>query len=111
MPILVAYASKHGATAQIAERIAEVLRGHSDVVDVGPVESVDIASGYDGYVIGGSVYMGRWHRDATTFVQRHRDQLAAAPVWLFSSGPSARRPPMRKAWMSARRPCRRSCPT
>lgn len=60
MSILVAYASKHGATAEIAEGIAEGLRaaGH-DVADL-PVQEVGDLERYDGFVLGSATYMGHW---------------------------------------------------
>lgn len=87
MNVLVAFATRHGATAEIAERIAARLqaaglqaeaRSVSDVNDVGP---------YDAVVIGGAAYMFHWLKDATAFAKRHQKDLARRPVWLFSSGP------------------------
>lgn len=85
--VLVTYASKYGATQGIAERIAEVLRAGGHLVDVLPVASVDHVAGYDGYVIGSSIYAFHWDKKATAFVLRHREVMAGRPVWLFSSGP------------------------
>lgn len=87
MAVLVAYASKHGSTAGIAERIAKVLGADGRDVVLRQVGSVDDVSGYDAYVVGSSIYAFHWSKDATTFVQRHRDAMAGRPVWLFSSGP------------------------
>ena len=87
MKILVAYASRHGATQGIAERIAWTLETDGfDVAlrSVGHVESLD---GYDAFVIGSAAYMGRWLKEATAFVRHHREALVGRPVWLFSSGP------------------------
>ena len=87
MKILVAYASRHGATAGIAERIAETLERSGLDVTLQPVENVGSVDQYDAFVVGSAAYMGGWLGDATTFVRRHRDLLAGRPVWLFSSGP------------------------
>lgn len=87
MKVLVAYATRHGSTAGIAQRIAAALsaRGHPaeavSVEDAGPVE------GYDAVVLGGAAYMFHWLKPALQYAHRHRDALAARPVWLFSSGP------------------------
>jgi menaquinone-dependent protoporphyrinogen oxidase len=86
MNVVVGYASRHGATRQIAERIAETLRTAGLDVQVGPVGSVDLAAG-EAFVIGSAAYFGHWLKEATEFVQRHREVLAGHPVWLFSSGP------------------------
>jgi len=87
MNILVAYASRHGATAGIAERIAAGLRSTGLHADVKPVTDVRDVSAYDAFVIGGAAYMFHWLKDATSFVKRHRATLTERPVWLFSSGP------------------------
>lgn len=85
--ILVAYASRHGATAEIAGWIAERLRGAGLRASVRETREVDDLSGYDAVVLGGALYARRWPRDARRFVRRHRTALRGVPVWLFSSGP------------------------
>ena len=87
MKVLVAYASKYGATQGIAERIGDVLRRRGLEADVVRCKDVDDATGYDAYVVGSAAYMFRWRKDARKFVRRNADVLAARPVWLFSSGP------------------------
>jgi menaquinone-dependent protoporphyrinogen oxidase len=89
MKILVAYASRHGATKGIAERIARTLAQTGLDVSLEPVESATAVDEYDAFVIGSAAYMGGWLGEATTFVRRHRDRLAERPVWLFSSGPTS----------------------
>jgi menaquinone-dependent protoporphyrinogen oxidase len=87
MEVLVTYASKHGATAGIARRIAERLEeaGHRVVVE--PVDEIDRLDGSDAVVLGSAVYAGSWRKEAVAFVERHDDELRRIPVWLFSSGP------------------------
>jgi len=87
MKILVAYATRHGATQGIAERIAQTLEADGLDVTLSPVERAAEIGGFDAYVIGSAAYMGRWLKEANTFVQRHREALAGRPVWFFSSGP------------------------
>jgi menaquinone-dependent protoporphyrinogen oxidase len=87
MSVLVAYASRHGATEQIAQRIAEVLRASRWVAEARPMEAAGDLAGYDAFVIGSAVYYGSWLKEATAFVRRHQAVLAGRPVWLFSSGP------------------------
>jgi menaquinone-dependent protoporphyrinogen oxidase len=87
MRILVAYASRHGATQGIAERIAETLRTRGLEVTQRTVKEVGDPSGYDAVVIGSAAYLFHWLGEATAFVKRHRALLASRPVWLFSSGP------------------------
>ena len=87
MSILVAYATRHGSTRGIAERIAERLRAHGLDAEVRAAAEVRDASRYDAFVVGGAAYMFHWLKDATTFVRRNRALLAERPTWLFSSGP------------------------
>jgi menaquinone-dependent protoporphyrinogen oxidase len=90
--VLVAYASKHGATEGIAQRIGEQLERAGLRVDVRPVRGVTTVSDYDAFVIGSAAYMFHWQKDALTFVRRNRELLAGRPVWLFSSGPLGTEP-------------------
>ncbi len=87
--VLVAVAGKHGATAEIAGEIANVLRGELPGVDVEVHDAADTGdlSRFDAVVVGSAIYMGRWLPAARHLVERHRAQLAAVPVWMFSSGP------------------------
>jgi menaquinone-dependent protoporphyrinogen oxidase len=87
MTVLVAYASRHGATQGIAERIGERLRADGIVADVRPAAAVRDAARYDAFVVGGAAYMFHWLGDATAFVKHNRKLLAGRPTWLFSSGP------------------------
>lgn len=87
MSILVAYASKHGATREIAERIAETLRVAGQEAEARPVHSASDPAGYDARVLGSAVYFGSWLKEAANFVRRNRAALAGRAVWLFGSGP------------------------
>jgi menaquinone-dependent protoporphyrinogen oxidase len=87
MSILVAYASRHGATAGIAERIAARLRAAGLEANARPISAVTDITAYDAFVIGGATYMFHWLPEATAFVRQNVAVLAGRPVWLFSSGP------------------------
>jgi menaquinone-dependent protoporphyrinogen oxidase len=87
MKVLVVYATRHGATRGIAERVADTLAGRGLEVAVRAAKEAGDVSGFDAFVIGSAAYMGRWLQDATSFVKHHRDLLAERPTWLFSSGP------------------------
>lgn len=86
--VLVTYGTKHGATAEIAEAIADAIRGRGAGADCMPAgQAPDDLSGYDAVVLGSAVYMKRWRRDARRFLRQHGSELAARPLWVFSSGP------------------------
>ena len=92
MRVLVAYASRHGATQGIAERIAESLRGAGVEAEALRVTAAKSLAGYDAFVVGSAAYMFHWEKEATSFVRRNRAVIAAKPTWLFSSGPLGTEP-------------------
>jgi menaquinone-dependent protoporphyrinogen oxidase len=85
--VLVSAASMHGATAEIAQAIADELSGQGLTVRVIPPGDVRAIDGYDAVIIGSAVYTGHWLAPAKDLVNRFRDALTGRPVWLFSSGP------------------------
>lgn len=87
MKVLMTVASKHGATGQIGEVVADVLREAGHDVESRPPEDVSSLDGYGAVVIGSAIYAGRWMDTARRLVDRHATALATVPVWLFSSGP------------------------
>jgi menaquinone-dependent protoporphyrinogen oxidase len=88
MKVLVTAATKHGATAEIAAAIGEVLGGGPGLdAAVIPPEQVATIDGDDAVVLGSAVYAGHWLAAAKELVDRAGDALAGKPVWLFSSGP------------------------
>ena len=112
MPItraLVTHASRYGATAEIADAIARILRDLGMDAQASPVASVDSLESYDVVVLGSAVYLGRWRPEARIFARRFERDLASRSVWLFSSGPLDRslddeeRDPPRDAARLARR--------
>jgi len=87
MDVLIAVASRHGSTGEIAAAIAEELRQAGYNVDVRSVDDEIPMALYGAVIIGSGVYMGHWLAEARHFVDREREQLRVMPVWLFSSGP------------------------
>lgn len=87
MTVLVAYATRHGSTAGIAERVATTLSERGHPARARPVEEVESLDGYDAVVLGAAAYVLHWLKPATGFAHRHVSELASMPVWLFSSGP------------------------
>lgn len=85
--VLVSVASKHGATAEIAQRIADVLRGRGLEVTVTPPEQVDDPGAFEAIVLGSAVYAGRWLKEAKDLAERLGSLDPRPAVWLFSSGP------------------------
>jgi len=88
MIVLVAAASKYGATSEIADRIGAALAEHGVDAEVRGLEEVVDLGRYDAFVLGSAVYLGKWRKTARTFVDGHAGELAQRPTWLFSSGPT-----------------------
>jgi menaquinone-dependent protoporphyrinogen oxidase len=87
MKVLVSAASRHGATAEIARAIGDVLIAGGIEADVLRPEEVMTVAPYDGVVVGSGVYAGRWLDPAKNLIARESAGLSSKPVWLFSSGP------------------------
>jgi menaquinone-dependent protoporphyrinogen oxidase len=92
--VLVAYGTKYGATAEIAEKIGQVLRESGLPTDVLPADRVSDLSAYKAVVLGSAVYIGRWRKEAIRFLKANEDVLARQMVWLFSSGPTGKGDPV-----------------
>ena len=109
MRVLVAVASRHGATSEIAEAIGAELRRSAArdqpaaQVDVRAIGTIADVEDYDAVVIGSAVYLGRWLKTARNFVTAQAGSLRGRPVWLFSSGPvgSASQPGLELAAIDA----------
>jgi menaquinone-dependent protoporphyrinogen oxidase len=87
MTVLIAVATKHGATREIAEEIGRTLREEGLTVDVVSAEEVTDLARFEAIVIGSAVYIGHWLAPARTLVNENAPTLKARPTWLFSSGP------------------------
>lgn len=87
MNVLVAAASRHGATLEIADVIAGRLAEHGHTAVVRPPKDVAGLEGFDAVVVGSAVYAGRWLGEARDFADTYADALRHLPVWVFASGP------------------------
>lgn len=97
MKVLVGFATAAGSTEGVAQRIAGIVRGYGHEVETRNLDEVTDVSDYEAFVLGSAVHDQAWLPNATAFLSRERQILAAKPVWLFSVGlPGAYRGPMRK---------------
>lgn len=87
MSVLIAYGSKRGGTAGLADMVADALRQQGFTADVAPARAVPSVAGHEAVIVGGALYAFRWHRDAKRLVRRHAGELRGCPTYLFSSGP------------------------
>lgn len=98
--ILVAFATKYGSTAEIAQKIGEVLISSSLDTDVLPVDRTCALDRYEAVILGSAVYIGKWRKEAVKFLTSNENMLIDRPVWLFSSGPTGEGDPVEllKGW-------------
>jgi len=94
--ILVTYASKYGATEEIAEKIGEVLREAGLSTDILPIKRVSDLSSYKVVILGSAVYIGKWRKEAVKFLGANEKTLTEKMVWLFSSGPTGEGDPVER---------------
>lgn len=84
--VLVAFASRKGATIEVADRIAEQLRHRGVPTYCLPVEEATEVDRFAAIVLGCPVYNQSWPQEGREFLQRNIETLRATPTWLFSVG-------------------------
>jgi menaquinone-dependent protoporphyrinogen oxidase len=82
--LLVVYASTHGHTGRIAERIADVVRAEGVSVELATAGADPEALDHDAVVAGGSIHAGHHQRELVEWVRRHRATLRCRPAALFT---------------------------
>lgn len=84
--VAVCFATVHGSTRGIAERIAARLRDGRCEAEAIPVEQVREPDGFDAFVVGSPVFNQCWMSELEDFLARNEQILAARQTWLFSVG-------------------------
>jgi menaquinone-dependent protoporphyrinogen oxidase len=82
--MLIVYASTHGHTARIAERIADTLRAGGATVALEPIHTDPGPQDFDAVVVGASIHAGHHQREAIGWARRHHDVLEHVPSAFFS---------------------------
>ncbi|RPI21486.1 MAG: flavodoxin, partial [Chloroflexota bacterium] len=82
--ILIAYASKCGATGEVARAIGQVWADQGEHVDVKPVSEVASLDGYAAAAIGSAIRFGQWLPEAVEFVKKNQQALNQVPVAVFT---------------------------
>ncbi len=81
--ILVAYASRLGATAGVAEAIGKTLAESGAQVDVLPMNEVKDLAPYHAVVAGSAIRASKWLPEAMQFIQTYQAALAQKPFAAF----------------------------
>ncbi len=86
--VLVAYASTHGSTEQIAETVAATIRERGLAVDLQAARNVRTLTGYQAVVLGAPIYLFHLHKDALRFLSKYQKELTdSLPIAIFAGGP------------------------
>jgi menaquinone-dependent protoporphyrinogen oxidase len=81
--ILVAYASRTGFTAGVADSIGKTLVAKQAQVEVLPMIEVSDLSPYQAVVAGSAIQNKQWLPEAIRFIQANREELARRPFAAF----------------------------
>lgn len=80
---LVAYTTRAGSTAGVAQAIAETLSAQGAAVDLLLIKDVKDLSSYRAVVLGSAIRFGAWLPEAVKFVERNQSILNQLPTAYF----------------------------
>ena len=81
--ILVAYATRAGSTAEVADAIGKNLAQKGAMVDVQHLKNVQTLNGYQAVVLGSAIRRGAILPELTAFVKTYKDELGKIPTAYF----------------------------
>lgn len=81
--LLVAYASRAGSTAEVAEKVGETLKGLGFDVDIRSVKEVTSVDEYGGIIIGSAVRMFKLLPETIKFAKKFKEAIKDKPVAYF----------------------------
>ena len=80
---LVAYASRAGSTAGVAEAIGKTLSENGLQVDVRPMKDIEDITSYQAVIAGSAIQNKQWLPEAMQFMQTHKAALSQKPFAAF----------------------------
>jgi menaquinone-dependent protoporphyrinogen oxidase len=90
--MLIAYVTRSGSTAEVAEALGVGLREAGLAVAVQPMTEVESIPVGDCVILGAALYVGHLPKEFHRFVVRYRDALAKLRPWIFILGPTENDP-------------------
>lgn len=84
--VLIAYATRCGSTAEVAQEVGKVFTAKGAQVDVLPIKQVKKLEEYDAVVIGSAVRIMKLLPETIRFAKRHRKNLVEKPTAYFTVG-------------------------
>lgn len=86
--VLVAYCSRSGSTAEVAQAIGQTIKDAGLAVQVKPMADVKAIAPGTEVVLGAALYMGHLAKDFHQFAARFEKELAGLRPWVFVLGPT-----------------------
>ncbi|MCE5258757.1 MAG: hypothetical protein LLG44_06795 [Chloroflexi bacterium] len=80
------YATRSGATAEVAEETGQVLRANGNDVEARDVRQIKALSGYSAIVLGSLARIGKLMPEVLRFAERSASILRELPAIRFSQG-------------------------
>lgn len=90
--VLVEFATRSGATAEVAEAIAAAFHAAGVPADILAVSQVKTLAGREAVILGAPLYMGRFPKEFRRFLSLHQDALSTMRPWFFVLGPIRNEP-------------------
>jgi len=90
--VLIAYATRAGSTAEVAEAVGEAMQNDGVLAEVQPVSRIKSLAGREAVILGAPVYIGKFPKEFHEFIQLHREALLGMHPWCFVLGPVQNKP-------------------
>lgn len=90
--VLIAFATRSGATAEVAEAIAAAMQEAGVSAEIQAASQVNSLTGREAVILGAPLYVGRFPKEFRHFLRLHRDALSIMRPWFFVLGPTRNNP-------------------
>ncbi len=90
--VLIAFATRSGTTAEVAEAIAATMLEAGVPAEIQAVSQVNSLAGREALILGAPLYMGRFPKEFQQFLRLHRDELSTTHPWFYVLGPTRNEP-------------------
>ena len=86
--VLIAYCTRSGSTAEVAEAIAKSMKDAGLTVEVKSIAEVESIPPDAAVVLGTALYIGRFPKEFHRFLARFEEVFAIVRPWIFVLGPT-----------------------
>jgi menaquinone-dependent protoporphyrinogen oxidase len=86
--VLIAYCTRSGSTAEVAQAIGQTINDAGLAVQVKSMTDVEAISAGTVVVLGTALYMGHFPKEFHQFASRFEAELAKVRPWVFVLGPT-----------------------